>query len=284
MQLIEHTMTVEEGQEIVIAPLGDIQYTGREEAVAGSKLDQHIERAVDKGAWFVGTGDYVDFMSPSNRKRLKNADLYDSSQGVIEDKAADLVDEFYWRFLELTHGRWLGLVHGHHYAECGNGKSTDQLLAEKLGCEYLGTHAYICLKLLGPKGRKGRVYLWVHHGEGSGMLGYPIQKLLKGAANWPQVDFFIMGHTTQRGVAPLPRLRADFKLIKPILRDRETWLVSAGGWSRAYQEGSQINGRPTGGYVEQGMMTPVALGAPLLTILPYWGKKRLFEPELRAEA
>ena len=53
-----------------------------------------------RNAYFVGTGDYVDFLSPSNRVRLANAGLYDTALQVIRDKATELVDELYERYLK----------------------------------------------------------------------------------------------------------------------------------------------------------------------------------------
>ncbi len=281
MELTRRTIHVTEGQDIYIAPLGDLQYTGREEDMAGSYLRRHLAYCQGKGAYYIGTGDYVDLMSPSNRSKLKSAGLYDNTIRTIEDKAAEMVKRLYKQYLEETTGQWLGMVHGHHYADCGDGRTTDQTLADLLGCPYLGTCAYVRVVFHGPGARMGHVNLWVHHGTGSGKAGAALNKLENLAANW-EADVFVMGHTTKLSAAPISRIYPDFSGKTGRLHHKKIYLVNAGGWSKAYAAHSQRDGRPAGDYAEAGMMAPAALGGSLLKVTARWSG-RTWKPEIRVE-
>ncbi len=281
LELLQRTIHVEQDQEVYIAPLGDIQYTGRSEDIAGNHLKRHLAYTQSKGAYYVGTGDYVDLMSPSNRARLRSAGLYDNTTRTIEDKACELTDKLYKEFLQETTGQWLGLVHGHHYSDCGDGRTTDQRLADKLGTAYLGTCAYIHLMFHGPGARLGHLNLWVHHGCGGGRAGAALNKLEFLSANW-EADSFVMGHTTKLSTAPIPRIYPEFKSGVGKLRHKHIYLVNAGGWAKGYSEGSRREGRAQGDYVEQGMMAPAALGGSLLKITASWRGRR-WNPSLKVE-
>src|SRR6266850_1574496 len=157
-------------QKAVIAPLGDLQFSGEKGPTAHDHVKRHIDRAMKLGAWFCGLGDYIDFLSPSNRQRLTAAALYDTSAGVIEDKARTLVEELFETLLKPTKGRWLGMLEGHHFYE-SNGETSDQWLAEMLKAPFLGTSAYI-------KVEPSEVVLWLHHGAGNSVLPTgPLNKL-----------------------------------------------------------------------------------------------------------
>ena len=276
MKTIKHVIHCRQGEVITLAPIGDIQYTGRDHAVS-SKLTKHLKRCQDLNAYYFGTGDYVDFASPSNRLRIGHADLYDNAQQIIDDTAKRLVQGVYEDYLKPTAGRWLGMVSGHHYYSYSDGSgSTDTDLADLLHCPL--TESLMVIRVLfvsEDERRTGHVDVWVHHGSGSGTASAIETKLRKQAQHWP-CDVFVQGHTTSRFARPIPRMKLFFERSEPVWRDQDIWLISAGGWSRAYQEGLTD-------YVERGAMPPTALGAPLITIIPEW-RGRHFTPTLRGEA
>jgi hypothetical protein len=70
---------------------------------------------VEQGAYFIGMGDYIDFMSPSNRARFQNAGLYDTTVKSVDDKARSLVEDLWLKALKPSKGRWLGLLEGNQY-------------------------------------------------------------------------------------------------------------------------------------------------------------------------
>ena len=274
MQVYNYEVNKENGEDLVIAPLGDIQFTGREEHIAGKRLDAHIQRCLALDALFLGTGDYIDFASPSNRKKLSNADLYDNTTMVLEDAVSHLTDLLFEAHLWPTADRWLGLVQGHHFGMVEPVYTSDEYLAfQHLHCPFLHSCALVRVLVRGPNGRHGAVRLWVHHGEGS---GDPIAKLQKIAAHF-EADYYIMGHTTQRGIKPCAYVSDGIDgWGTPTLKDRIYWLISTGGWLRAYAEWNSD-------YAEKAMYAPAALGSPILTIKCCWTKNRVWVPEFRAE-
>lgn len=283
MELIQHTIRVQNGQAVTIAPLGDLQYDGPNGAMAGERLKAHLAEAQSRNAYYVGTGDYVDFMSPSNRVRLANAGLYDTARRVIRDKAYSLVGELLDDYLTPTIGRWLGLVHGHHYSDTSTGETTDELLAAWLHTQYLGTCAYVVLDFVSDDAseRHGRVVLWVHHGNGNGKPGHAIRKLEGLVGSW-DADVFIMGHDCKLETATMNRIYP--KAVDGILtlEHKKVCLVGSGAWSRAYRKGHTVDGKKAGCYVEAAMLTPAALGGAFITIRPQWTARR-WDPSITVE-
>jgi len=113
MELVTHNITWSSRRNhkpVVIAPIGDIQWSGKRGSTAGDILKRHIDKCMKLDAWFVGTGDFIDFMSPSNRQRFKAAALYDAAEDVVDDAALELVHGLYEDYLKPTKGRWLGCV------------------------------------------------------------------------------------------------------------------------------------------------------------------------------
>lgn len=252
----------------VIAPLGDIQWTGKAGSTAKDLLRRHIDRCLELDAWFVGLGDMTDFASPSNRQRLRAAALYETAEAVIDDKALDLTLELYQEFLQPTKGRWLGMVHGHHFHNLKTGETTDQRLCQLLDTTFLGTSAFIRLQF-DQRGQRGNVVLWVHHGCGGGMKAHaPLNKLENVAPYW-DADVFIVGHMSKMATAPINRVIPRWHgRSAPDLIHRKIMLVGSGGFSKGYVLGARQGIVPMGSYVEQRMLNPAALGAPLIRITP----------------
>jgi len=258
-------------QEILIYPVSDVQL-----GAAGCDADRfrkYIKEGIDRGAWFIGAGDYIDFMSPSNRSRSRNAELYDDTQKTIENAAEALRLKF-MRLVRGTEGRWLGLVEGHHFYEYSDGSTTDTRIAKDLGCSFLGTCGMVRLRFnrgasLGVKdNRKFSTTIWIHHGVGGGSgLVAPINKLMKMPARFPQPQIFLIGHFHRAQPLKFPQLlmteRPPFKL-----KERSVVLACTGGYLRGYLVGSGSGSRPRGTYVEQGMLDPTSLGGIVIKLRP----------------
>jgi hypothetical protein len=254
---------------IVVAPIGDIQYAGTRGPTAKDLLRRHLDRCLEMDAWYVGLGDYIDFLSPSNRQRLKAAALYDTAEDVIDDKAIDLTLELYQEYLKPTKGRWLGMLHGHHFAQLKSGETTDQRLCQLLDTRFLGTAAFIRLQFQTSDTDRSNVTIWAHHGCGGGMKSAaPLNKLENIAPYW-DADLFLIGHMTKMATSPVNRVSPRWNgKGGPDLVHRKIMLVGCGGFSKGYVEGSKQGRVPMGGYVEQKMLNPAALGAPIIRIKP----------------
>jgi hypothetical protein len=240
-----------------VAPLGDLQYAGRQGPTARDALKRHIAEALDREAWFLGMGDYIDFLSPSNRQRLRAAALYDTADEVIAAQAKALVAELYEDFLQPTTGRWLGLLEGHHFFEV-RGETSDGWLADLLKAPLLGTSAFLKLD---PAG----VVLWAHHGVGNSVLpSGPLNKLYHTSHGWVGADVYLIGHTTKLSAARLSRPMPRWE--RRDLTHGDILLVNTGGFAKSSVVGHRYGGLPRGDYAEQKMLTPAPLTAPFVLI------------------
>jgi hypothetical protein len=258
-------------QQVVVAPIGDIQWSGKSGPTAQAHVKRHIERALELDAWFVGMGDYIDFLSPSNRQRLVSAGLYDTAEDVIDEKANELVEEVYEDLLRPTKGRWLGLLEGHHFYQ-GQGSTSDMWLADMLDAPFLGTSAYIRVD---PAG----VVLYAHHGVGNSVLpSGPLNKLYHVSHGLHGADVYMIGHTTKMSVARLSRPTPDWN--KRDLTHSDIFLVNTGGFSKSSIVGHTHGRIRRGDYAEQKMLTPSPLASPFIHID---GKAKHSENRIRVE-
>lgn len=256
---------------IHICPIGDIQWSGESGPTAKDQLRRHIDRCLKlENPYFVGMGDYIDFLSPSNRRRLQSAGLYDTAMAIQKEKAYELMEQVYENFLKETTGKWLGLVEGHHFFEL-DGETTDEALSDRLKAPFLGTSAYIRIEPLG-------VVLWIHHGNGAGVLPGPgLNRLYHVAAGLEGADIYLFGHNTKLATSRLSRPYLEWGK-KPRLLHRDIHLVNCGGFSKSNIVGHRVGSIVRGDYAEQGNMTPSPLNAPIITVTKF---KDQAQPEIR---
>jgi hypothetical protein len=279
---------VHKWEEMRICYLGDFQYAGKKaHGTALGQLKDKIEEEVERGAYFVGMGDYIDFLSPSNRQRLRSAALYDTAEDVIDEKSMELTQELFQLALRPTVGRWLGLVEGHHFAQLKSGDTTDMRLCEMLKAPFLGTCGVLRINFARGTAKMG-VTLWVHHGHGNGQTGYyPLARLSQFSASQEGVDAFAIGHTTKLGHLLANRMGYRWGKKSGKAYHRTIHLIGTGGYSRAYVEGAKQGRVPRGGYAEQQMLGPAVIGSPTLIIRPvrdYTRGDETIYPVLKVEA
>ena len=255
---------------VIVRPLGDFQYNGKRSATAVELLKRDIHETLEQGGYFLGMGDYTDFMSPSNRQRRKSAAFYDTAEDAIDDHAGELVQELYETVLKPTTGRWIGLLEGHHFAELKTGETTDMMLCRLLKTRHLGTEAGIRLQFE-ITGSRQNVCIWAHHGVGGGSTeGAPLNKLERQATRWGGFDIFCMGHTTKGAQTPMDRVYPRWHgRGAPDLVHKTIHLVNTGGYCKAHIVGNRHGRVPRGDYAEQGMMAPAHLGSPVIKITPW---------------
>jgi len=265
-----------------IIPIGDIQWAGKDHySVSLKTLRAMIQKGVDyekqgHNVFYLGMGDYIDYLSPSNRARLDAATLYDNALDILDKTALYLNDELVELALRPTIGRWLGLVEGHHFKNLQTGATSDMELCKTLKARFLGTSAIIRLEFVRQKnGRYSDRHsvpfmLWVHHGIGNGQTGYyPLMRLEKVAAEWERISAFMIGHTCKQGVELKNKVSPGFATGKFKITHRKVVLIGTGGYSKSYVEGSKQGRIPRGHYSEQGMLVPGVLGSPILHIIPH---------------
>lgn len=255
-------------EPLTLIPIGDIQYDGPDGAADLPRLRKLIEWGVERGAYFIGMGDFVDFLSPSNRESMKSAGLYDTASAVVDRAATRLEDELI-ELLKPTKARWVGLLQGHHYFDHLDGATSDTRIAYQLGAVYLGDCAIVRITFREKGGGSAMIKLWAHHGHGGGGLlpASGLNKLYHQKVRYPNCRIFLMGHLPQLGHMVSDGLDVTDR-GEPELVHSDTHFVLTGGFARSYRQGSRFAGRAQGSYAEKRMLPPAVLGAPIITLTP----------------
>ena len=267
MEYVEKHITrkVMPNETVTLMPIGDAQVGV--EAADLKRLKAHMEWGFHtKHAMFLGMGDYVDMASPSNRRTLKGAGLYDTVTEALNNKACNDIYDFLGVSM-FTKGSWLGLLQGHHYMEnVEDNKTSDMCLAEALDAPFLGDSALVRIifdKHKGVDGLPVKADIWCHHGRGGGAsVAAPIGYLEKIARGF-EADIYLMGHQHKKVAAPIDQIY--FARNGRMLHHTKL-LACTGSFLKGYLADSLSEGRAGGTYVEKGMMTPVSLGGIVIEL------------------
>ncbi len=251
---------------MLLVPIGDIQFGAQGCWTDGFKRwhEESFAKAeqLEADIYFFGMGDYVDMLSPSNRKKWDRAELYEIALDSLEEVAERHL-EGVLELLQGTEGRWLGMLEGHHYFEFDDGTTTDTRLCQALNATFLGDCAQVHLRFIRDESVSSTVRVWGHHGVGTGS---PNTKLEKQAAK-RDADILLMGHTPTIEHKKIPYMyTTDYD--PPILKHKSRHVVGTGGWLRGYTQGSMRRRRAQGNYVEQAMMEPAPLGGVRILLTP----------------
>jgi hypothetical protein len=244
-------------QQMLICPIGDIHY-GQSDWPE-HKFRDNIQWALDRGAYFVGMGDYFEMASVSQRKQFGG--LRDSVREEIDDMLLGKADDL-GCILEPTRGRWLGCVEGNHRWDTLRGTSVDQHLCRRLHCDFLGTSALVTLKTSKRGHMESLCRLYVHHGVGATRtLGANLNRL--GDLMWFQdADIFLMGHSHD-----ILAKKIDRQSVTPdgVHYHQSKLIARTGSWMLGYVshepldlDAPAIESRGT--YVEEGARAPSSLG------------------------
>lgn len=261
-------------EEVIIMPIGDVQFGSAECDV--DRFKRHIAWAVEqKNVYFIGMGDYVDFGSPSNRRKLRSmvveGQLYDTAANVLDEGAEAHLEQL-TEILAPTKGRWLGLLEGHHLWEFQDGTTSDTRLCQSLKAPFLGTCAIVQVRFKeqSRSHQKPSFEIWAHHGRGSGMMqGAPLNKLEGMMKAFPTVSVFLMAHHHKKVGGKVQQLIPRFMPSgQHKLEHRNVIIAGTGGFLKGYMAGSTRSNRAMGAYPERGMMMPVALGGIVVYARP----------------
>lgn len=266
MEYIEKHITwkADSKNPIVIMPIGDAQVGV--EAADVNRLRRHIGWGINtQSAMFLGMGDYVDMASPSNRKTLRAAGLYDTVTEALEAKANNDI-ELFLDAVKGSESRWLGLLQGHHYMEMADGTTSDIHISNRLHAPFLGDSALVRLIFDKSKDADGmpiKADIWCHHGRGGGSAVAAPINLLEKVARGFDADIYLMGHQHKKIAAPIDEL---YYSRSGRLLHHTKLLACTGSFLRGYLDKSESEGRAGGTYVEKGMLTPVSLGGIVLRL------------------
>lgn len=150
-----------------------------------------IRESVKHHAWLIGMGDYQEMLSGSERAMMRRQ-LHESTDQIIEDLVIKNTLELA-NVLRPASDHILGMVQGNHYMELLDGRTSTQLLCEKIGAPYLGEMGLVKVNLETNDHGRACIVLCVHHGTSSGAANslLAVKKLEQVA----RADIYVMGHS-----------------------------------------------------------------------------------------
>jgi len=253
-------------KEFHIIPIGDVHFDSPghcrptfKETVA------HIKKLHDAGVEYrlLGMADYIDQCSDTEREKLARqgkAGLHESTHATL-DKAANWAVNEFCDMLAFTKGKWLGFKQGNHYWRFLTGKyqelgkTSDQVIAEKLGGKWLGWASYTVVQLK-YNGSSVSFDIFSSHGKGGGtLLGSPYNNVSKMKNVFPSADIYLMGHDHSRGVLPDTTLEVvvDRKSGNPLVKDKTQLFGRTGSFLKGYEAGEP-------NYVVRSLWSPSSIG------------------------
>lgn len=213
--------------------------------------------------YFIGLGDYGDFLRPSLRDRVAEALTKDPSARDELDKIVKADVHNIANKMSFLKDRCVGLHSGHHEWEYKNGTNTTQDLCSMLNSQYLGWAAYTVLRVSQPKPKtktKGSTWssgvslkIFSTHGDGgSAFSSGDMANLEKRIAPYWVSDLYLRGHSSKGELAPIElndvTVRGTPRIIK-----KTRWIINCPGMMAGYEMNKT-------GYVELRSLPPASLG------------------------
>jgi hypothetical protein len=266
MEIVSQTVKTKQsltlpGKELWVMPIGDVQCGVPQ--CDEDRLRRHMEWGLEHDAYFLGMGDYVDMSNPTDRRKIRSADLNDSTTLALTEKAERDLEKFRG-LIDGSKGRWLGFLQGHHYIDFGDGTTTDTRLADEYGAPYLGDCAIVDLKFQSPA-ISPSCRIFVRHGAGSsGTEAGALTKVYKDVTAF-DADIYLHGHYHRKVATKKPRMYVN---TEGELRYRNQIMAVTGSFLRSYMQGGVVGNRAGGTYPEVGALPPVTLGGILLKVRP----------------
>jgi len=222
-------------------------------------LKKSREDANAENTYYLGMGDYHDFASYRESKKIHAMDLHDQTIEAIDELVQKRNRAFAMEIKQMR-GKLIGLLGGNH-TWIKDGKTSDEDLADRMGCEYLGWVSFINLVITIGKSSVHRVGIFACHGLGGGrVLGSGVRKVEDLFHIIPSADIYLMGHDHGRGAWPQPRLVPKFKHDGSVaIKQQRQFFCRTGSFMKSYQEGQSS-------YAVSKLMKPADLGALRLDI------------------
>ncbi len=210
-------------------------------------------------------GDQLDRCSTSERSKLLHSKVHESTQATWDRDAlrdlTKLVDALWFAKDNI-----LGVIQGNHYWRFftgeSAGRSSDIIMAEKLGTKWLGFLSYLHLSLNYQGCCVGVDAVVCHGSRGGGKLvGSSINQVDDLRRVFPGAHIYAMGHNHKAGVIPAAALFArppDGKdrmcgTGQLVVKERRQLLVRTGSFLKGYDQ-------DTPSYVVRALWQPNTLG------------------------
>ena len=167
---------------IKIVPFGDIHRDSH--ACDEERWKAFLEKCKkedDANTYYMGMGDYNDFASYSERKKLQHS-LHKSTSVKMDKWALKDVSRLV-KELDFMRGRIIGLHHGNHEWQFLDGDLATEKMCALLGCKFLGWASYVRISIIPSSTKACVVDIFSSHGKGGGkLLGSPYNSVEKMAS------------------------------------------------------------------------------------------------------
>ena len=207
--------------------------------------------------WYLGMGDYHDFASTSEQRKIKNSALHETTMETIEDMVHKRNRALSIEMGQMR-GKLLGLVEGNHTWVFDDGTTSTEDLADRMETQYLGWLCHYTINFKFGNKRTQSVNIVACHGKAGGKtMGITINQVDDLTRIFPVADIYCMGHDHQRGAWPK-------NILVPIsqsgdIKQKRQFLCRSGSFKIGYEKGK-------GGYEIRSLYRPSDLGALKLRI------------------
>lgn len=250
-----HELTVRspKGRTHTLIPFGDVHHDSP--GHSKEKWQEFLARAKSADyPLFLGMGDYTDSFSASERLILYDGRLHESTKKREEAEARGRIQRIA-DDLSFMRGHMIGLLGGNHFVQFSDGTTGDMLLANKLGCRYLGVCAAVRLTFITTGGEHMAIDIFAHHGRGAGITTGGRMNSVEKMAAVCTADIYLMGDNHARGVLPLGEKIGLFHSSRSglMLRAKRSWIGRTGSFLRGYVPGESS-------YIVDRCLPPSTLG------------------------
>ena len=258
MYIYQQAINLKKNQQLIIIPLGDIQGTEQID-----RLDRLVQWCVEREkeghlVRMIGTGDYFETFSPSERKKLAGAAFHETTLETINQTNIAQADDFAHR-LKPMRKRVMVMLQGHHWSDLHLAKRTipsDQYIAEKLDAEYAGDGTALIRLLI--NGVYFRIFAM--HGYGGGrMLGGRVNKRVNMRSVLLNCNLYFMGHDNEKLSIPQEPLYDQDNPEDPVYLKQ--YFCGVGSFQESYHFNTV-----QAGYAERAAYTPSSLGVVMCTL------------------
>lgn len=217
--------------------------------------------------YYIGLGDYHDFMSASEEKHAKSGKLHETTIEKF-DMMVEQENRAFCQEIKQMRGKLIGLVDGNHNWTLSNGKTSTMDLAERMESEYLGWLSHLTIRVkLKNRGPSSAIHAVLCHGKAGGKtFGVTINQVGDLKSVFPIADIYCMGHDHQRGAWPVSVLYPTNGGGGTKLKQKRQFLCRSGSFKKSYT--------PDKSEYEAGrLLRPADLGALKLRIGMHRDKK-----------
>jgi len=198
---------IREGEWVYTESLGDLHIgnAGFDEERFLTRRD-YIRKTKQKRFW-IGMGDYIENIRPYARGAIDRR--WDTE--ILRGEAD--WDEQIRRFVKMVYPirrKCLGLLWGNHEWKTMTAKEFEDRVCRPLGVDFLGSRAFVILRLKCKREIVGEYAIFAIHGSYAGhRLGGAFNRL-QDLARIYDADIYLMGHTHAKGFQPDIRVSVEF--------------------------------------------------------------------------